>query len=179
MIKRTVVLKASIINAWQFHNIPTAKSNLLYERMSIRHMSRDMTKPTKSVCAQRRLRSAWASAQSDQSLRCPQEESLGPYLPIQRNPRLWSDWADAQADLSSLGTHSFCWFCNVVAHIKIITKWPRLCYLWRKDNYFCLGDEGISQRFCISNQKMLIEHEIWSTFEIVQTEWIWFHCPLR
>ena len=31
------------------------------------YMSRDMTKPTKWVCAQRRLRSAWASAQSDQS----------------------------------------------------------------------------------------------------------------
>ena len=30
-------------------------------------MSRDMTKPTKWVCAQRRLRSTWASAQSDQS----------------------------------------------------------------------------------------------------------------
>ena len=31
------------------------------------------------MCAQRRLRSAWASAsaQSDQSLRCPHEESLG------------------------------------------------------------------------------------------------------
>ena len=28
-----------------------------------------MTKPTKRLCAQRRLRSAWASAQSDQSLR--------------------------------------------------------------------------------------------------------------
>ena len=33
-------------------------------------MSHDMTKPTKLVCAQRRLRSAWASAQSDQRLRC-------------------------------------------------------------------------------------------------------------
>ena len=30
------------------------------------------------MCAQRRLRSAWASAQSDQSFRCPHEESLGP-----------------------------------------------------------------------------------------------------
>ena len=30
------------------------------------------------MCAQRRLRSAWASAQSDQSLRCSHEESLGP-----------------------------------------------------------------------------------------------------
>ena len=35
-------------------------------------MSHDMIKPTKWVCAQRRLTSAWASAQSDrsQSLRC-------------------------------------------------------------------------------------------------------------
>ena len=35
-------------------------------------------KPTKWLCTQWRLRSAWASAQSDQSLRCPHEESLGP-----------------------------------------------------------------------------------------------------
>ena len=35
-----------------------------------KHLSRDMTKPTKWVCPQRRLRSAWASAQSDQSLCC-------------------------------------------------------------------------------------------------------------
>ena len=34
------------------------------------HMSRLMTKPTKWMCAQRRLGSAWASAQFDQSLRC-------------------------------------------------------------------------------------------------------------
>ena len=41
-------------------------------------MTRDMTKPTMWLCAQRRLRSALASAQSDQSLRCPHSESLGP-----------------------------------------------------------------------------------------------------
>ena len=34
------------------------------------HMNCIMTKPTKWVCAQQRLRSAWASAQSDQSLCC-------------------------------------------------------------------------------------------------------------
>ena len=33
---------------------------------------------TNGMCIQRRLRSAWASAQSDQSLRCSHEESLGP-----------------------------------------------------------------------------------------------------
>ena len=42
------------------------------------NLSCDMRKPTKWLCARRRLRSAWASAQSDQSLRCAHEESLGP-----------------------------------------------------------------------------------------------------
>ena len=32
-------------------------------------------------------RSAWTSAQSDQSLRCPHEESLGPQLPIVRTAK--------------------------------------------------------------------------------------------
>ena len=41
-----------------------------YSSIYVNNMSRDMTKPTKWLCAQRRLRSAWASAQSDQSLRC-------------------------------------------------------------------------------------------------------------
>ena len=50
-------------------------------------MSRDMTKPTKWECAHRRLRSAWASAQSNQSLRCPHEETLGPWLPIERTAK--------------------------------------------------------------------------------------------
>ena len=34
--------------------------------------------------------------------------------------RLWSDWADAQADLSLRWEHSFCWFCHVVAHMYIL-----------------------------------------------------------
>ena len=43
-----------------------------------KNLSRDMTKPTKWLCTQPRVRSTWASAQSDQSLRCPREESMGP-----------------------------------------------------------------------------------------------------
>ena len=39
------------------------------------------------MCAQRRLWSAWASAQSDQSLRCPHEENLGPELPTERTAK--------------------------------------------------------------------------------------------
>ena len=51
------------------------------------YMSRYMTKPTQWVCVQRRLRSAWASAQSDQSLHYPHEEILGPYLPNERTAK--------------------------------------------------------------------------------------------
>ena len=41
---------------------------------SRKDLSHNITKPTKWVCAQRRLRSAWASTQSDQSFRCQHEE---------------------------------------------------------------------------------------------------------
>ena len=68
--------------------------------------ARDMTKPAKWVCAQRRLRSAWASAQSDQSLRLRLMGSEGPKLSSCGQRRLWSDWADAQADLSLHWAHT-------------------------------------------------------------------------
>ena len=70
------------------------------------NMSHNMTKPTKWGCAQWRLKSAWASTQSDQSLRCLHEESLSPYLPIERKRRHCSDRADAQADLSLCWAHT-------------------------------------------------------------------------
>ena len=44
--------------------------------------------------------------------------SEGPKLSSVGQWRLWSDWVDAQADLSlSLGAQSFCWFCHEAAHI--------------------------------------------------------------
>ena len=74
---------------------------------TIHQMSRVVTKPTKWMCAQRRLRSVWASAQSDQSLCCPHEESFGTLsYPLSAQRRLWSDWADDQADLSLRWAHS-------------------------------------------------------------------------
>ena len=51
--------------------------------------SRDMTKPTKWLCAQRRLRSAWASAQSNQSLRRMKKAWVLSY-PLSEQQRLWS-----------------------------------------------------------------------------------------
>ena len=46
------------------------------------------------MCAQQRLRSAWASAQPDQSLRCPQR-MLGSLATHWVDSKLWSDRAHA------------------------------------------------------------------------------------
>ena len=89
------------------------------------------------MCAQWSLRSAWASAQSDQCLCClisvfavcmMKAWSLSYPLTAQRrlwSAWLWTDWADAQADLSLRWAHwSVCWFCHVVAHIWYSQKYP-------------------------------------------------------
>ena len=70
------------------------------------------------MCALRRLRSAWASAQSDQSILCTHEISLGPY-PLSALRRLWSYWAAAQAVLNLRWAHIPVWFWHVLAHITI------------------------------------------------------------
>ena len=82
------------------------------------HLSRLTTKPTKWLCAQRRLGSAWASAHSDQSLR---SALCGPKISSCRQRRLWSDWADAQADLSlHQGAHA----------ILLVLSWGGSFSLW-------------------------------------------------
>ena len=88
-------------------------------------MSHDMTKPTKWVCAQQRLSSAWASTLTDQGIH-PVWSVFAVHSMGSKDPRFihadsedWSDWADAQADLSLHWAHrSFCWFCHVAAHIE-------------------------------------------------------------
>ena len=49
--------------------------------------------------------------------------------------RLWSDWADAQADESSLGAQSFCWFCHDAAHLFRIYVLEWLQYLSHSTTY--------------------------------------------
>ena len=72
-VTTTRVCLCSQVELWIYS---TEKRNMLsfptkrVQALPCWYMSRDMTKPTKWVCAQRRLRSAWASAQSDHSLRC-------------------------------------------------------------------------------------------------------------
>ena len=59
-----------------------------------------------SECAPNELRSAWASAQSDQSSLCTQWVAKDPQLSSCRQLRLWPDWADAQADLRLRWAHT-------------------------------------------------------------------------
>ena len=82
------------------------------------NMSRDMTKPTKWVCTQWRLRSAWASAQSDQSLRCPHEKKLG---------SLATHWAYSE-DSDQTGRMPrliwvFAWCSHVVSYVMSRLIW--------------------------------------------------------
>ena len=58
-------------NSNRYHRSADPLSYLYPSR--IHDMSRNTTKPTNWLCAQRRLRSAWASTQSDQTLPCQHE----------------------------------------------------------------------------------------------------------
>ena len=87
-----------------------------------------MTKPTMWMYAQRRLRSAWASAQSDQSLRCPHEETWVLSYPVCAQQRLWCPvWSE-----SSLCAHSCCWFCHVVAHLIRTSYLPEKVWMQKQ-----------------------------------------------
>ena len=78
-------------------------------------MSRLLLKPTKWMCAQRRLETAWVPAQSDQSSLCAHWVGKGPCF-LHADSEDWSDWADAQADLSLRWAHMpFCWFWHEMA----------------------------------------------------------------
>ena len=108
-------LKFSYFCHFWFHR---EELNFVFLIISMIH---DMTKPTKWVCAQRRLRSAWASAQSDQSSLCAQWVAKDPWFlhadskdsdQTGRMPRLI--WVFA-------GRTLICWFCHVAAHMAF---WP-------------------------------------------------------
>ena len=73
------------------------------------HNAKKKKKKKKSVhsdmCAQRRLQSACASPQSDQSLRCLHDETLHSWLSKIAQWRFWSGCANAQADLNLRWAH--------------------------------------------------------------------------
>ena len=104
------------------------------------------------LCTQQRLKSSWASAQSDQSLRCLHEETLGPQLliectvkPVQTEqmPRLLCVFTGC--------TDHFFWFCHEAAHLqkkksfllwwinlqKINTAWRELFFHLNIEHLVC------------------------------------------
>ena len=78
---------------------------------AVAHLSRLVTKTKKNgMCAQRRPRVFAAYMKKTWVLSHP--------FSAQR--RLWSNWADAQADLSLRWAHiPLCWFCREVAHLFV------------------------------------------------------------
>ena len=108
--KGAVKFEARVMGAITINEIIEKKEKLTAARQNQKN----------DLCAQRRLRSAWASAQSEQSLRCPHEEALGPYLPTESTTKTLIRRVNAQADLSLCWAHrSFCWFCHVAAQILV------------------------------------------------------------
>ena len=74
------------------------------------------------MCAQRRLRSTWASAKLIRVFSVRMKKAWVLSYPLSAQRRLRSDWADTQADLSLRWMHGpHCWFCHVAANIKY--KW--------------------------------------------------------
>ena len=68
---------------------------------------------------------------------------------------LWSDWADAQADLSWLGAQSFCWFCHEVAQLWKLTSLPYHLSILRF--LFLLDPIVISKKFYIRKKNQFLD----------------------
>ena len=106
-----------------------------------------MTKPTNWLCAQRRLRSAWASAQS--SL-CAQWVAKDPSF-LHADSKDWSDLADAQADLSlRWAQRSFCWFCHKAAQNASFSG-LNMQYIYISSHLFTFRIEPNVKSFCHAN----------------------------
>ena len=80
------------------------------------------------MCAQRRLRSPWASAQFDQSLRCPHEESSDPLLPIECTAK--TDQTRRMPRLIWVYVRCTCHFVGFVMRRLNCLYWPH-----RKEGY--------------------------------------------
>ena len=77
--------------------------------------------------------------------------------PLSAQWRIWSDWADAQADLSLCWAHrSCCWFCHAVAHLLFIIR------------IVCLGRTKftIGNKFCDFGLFFALLGKYWTLFYI-------------
>ena len=124
------------------------------------------------LCTQRRLRSAWLSAQSDQSLRCPPEAKLGPTAKTLIRLGGCPCWSE-----SSLGTKvillvlswggSKCFFLEskYAAHIHFITFFTFRIEPNMKS--FSHANYRIETGYLYTLFKLVLN---WSNFSLLQTE---------
>ena len=110
------------------------------------------------LCAQRRLRSARASAQSDQSLRCPHEEPLGPYLPIERTAKTLirlggcPGWSESSLAAQVIVLVLLCCGSFVFIRVEIVAIYccfylfPNYCQ-WSYGEFACISPWSFSFTF--------------------------------
>ena len=85
--------------------------------------------------------------------------------PLSTQQRLWSDWADAQADLRLRWAHMpFCWFCDEAAHFLMIagygtcrnwiSQWPKASFnhIWVRAQQIPDNRPGLSLEFTDRNK---------------------------
>ena len=86
-------------------------------------------------CAQRRLRSAWASAQLIRVFAVRMKKAWVLSYPLSAQRRLWSDWADAQADPSLQWVHiHFVGFVMSQLICVLLCHKPPKVFSWRGSN---------------------------------------------
>ena len=99
------------------------------EKMNIIKWASTWQNLQNGMCAQGRLRSTWASAQSDQSLLSTWRK-LGSLATHCVHSKDWSDWVDAHTDLSLRWVHMpFCKFCHALAQMWF-HMWPFFTYFF-------------------------------------------------
>ena len=105
------------------------------------------------MCTQQRLRSAWASVQSDQSLCCLHEENwkLGPKLPIKRRAKTDQTWQMPRL----IGAHAILLVLSWGAH------WSFLLYNFKAVVQFCSNlHHTLNSRQCMFDRKIGAEESV-------------------
>ena len=153
-----------------------------------RHLSSDMTKPTKWVCAQRTLRSAWASAQSDQS-------SLSTWRNL---GSLATHWAHSEDSEQTRRIPRLIWVfagrshyvCFVMSRlIYVLMNCVRVgCKVIKFFNTACPYAETVNDETFVKHRRCVNHHELLFSLahatacrilprrEPVATPSVWIHC---
>ena len=118
----------------------------LHVYCKVKYMSHLMTKPTMWLCAQWRLRSAWASASLIRVFAVRMKKAWVLSYPLSAQRRLWSDWADAQADLSLPWAHT-----HFVGFVMSRLIWGFICIRWNRIGFSIIIICGTSSEFVSSS----------------------------